>query len=464
MVLKRTIFAVAALLCGANTAADNSTIWLDRYSGTAKKAERIIQEYVDQSWFSGNVLIANKGGQGSVSSFGMSNIAKKTPNSRSTRFNVGSIAKHYTAVLVLQMIEQGKLTYETTLSEFDLGLDKDIAEKITIEHLLKHRAGFGDIFIPAYMNDPLSYDSLDKKISLLREKPLLFEPGSDYRYSNYGYIVLGALLEQITNKSFGTLLNERIFIPTDAKNSSLHREENSPQQSERYTYALDKTLMPTQFRELSGPDGGIEATVDDVYQFFNALFFSDQLLKREGSVFKRHFGNGIHHGSYGGGTGVSAAVEVLRDQHTIIVVLANSDELVAERISNRLTQILRKEPADVFMLPAKHFVYDQYKKLGLDRFKRDFPGIYKINGYSGFMGRPLNEAGLNLAKNGKEQEALEVISTLGHFYPKAPQAYDSLAYVLYLMGDIASAQKAFKYAQALSEDFNSDYHQANYGI
>ena len=453
MGLKRILFAVVPLLCSMNAGAT-----------AAQNTDWIIKDFVEQGWFSGNVLIAKKGEQISVRSFGMANIADNIPNSRNSRFNVGSIAKHYTAVLVLQMIEQGVLSYETTISDFDLGIDEAIATKITVEHLLQHRAGFSDIFIPAYMNDPLSYDSLDKKLALLRGKPLLFEPGTDYKYSNFGYIVLGALLEKLTNQSFGMLLKEKIFIPTGAKNSSLYREENSPYQSERYTYALDKTLMLTQFREVSGPDGGIESTVDDVYQFFNALFFSDKLLRREGHVFKKYFGSGGHHGSYGGGTGVSAAVEVLQDQRTIIVVLANSDELVAERISNRLKQVIRQEPSDTFLLPAKHFVYEQYKSLGLAKFKRDFSEIYKAKGYTRFMGRPLNEVGLQLAKNGAGQEALEVISTLSHFFPSAPQAYDSLAYVHYLLGDKSSAQAAFKKARALSDSFNSDYHESNYSM
>lgn len=451
MSLKQVFFVVVALIYTAYCSA-----------ASLNDTDRIIHDYVEHGWFSGNVLIAKSGEQLSTRSFGFANIADNIPNNPSIRFNIGSIAKHYTAVLVLQMIEQGNLSYETTLSEFDLGLDDAIATKITVEQLLTHRAGFGDIFIPAYMNDPLSFDTLDKKIALLQGNSLLFEPGTNYRYSNYGYIVLGALLQKLTDKSFGELLKERIFIPTGATNSSLHREESSPDQSERYTYALDKTLIRTQFREVSGPDGGIESTVNDVYRFFNTLFFSDKLLKREGATFKRYFGSAKHHGSYGGGTGISAAVEVIRDKQTIIVVLANSDELVAERISKRLMQILREEPVDVFKLPAKHFVYDQYEELGLANFKRDFAEIYKTKGYKGFMGRPLNETGLQLAKSGAKKEALEVISTLSHFYPKAPQAYDSLAYVHYLLGDKRSAQTAFDKAKALSETFDSDYHESNY--
>jgi len=461
MRFKRATFLLALVCCTLVTAHVSAGSSSKSQLGL-KEIEPIVGKYIEHSWFSGNILVSDSLGHSFIHSFGMANISEKIPNSRSTRFNIGSIAKNYTAVLVLQMIEQGKLSYETPLSKFNLGINDDIAKKVTVEHLLTHTAGFSDIFIPEYMNAPLSYDSLNKKIALLSDEPLLFEPGSDYQYSNYGYILLGAILEKITQKSYGNLLSDNIFKPTGAQSSSLFREEGNAHQSERYTYELDKTLKPTLFREVSGPDGGIESTVEDVYKFFNTLFFTDKLLQREGKVFKHYFGDGKHHGSYGGGTGVSAAVEVLRDQHVIIVVLANSDELVAERVSMRLNQTLQQLPVSNFKLPAKHFVYDTYKALGLETFKQDFPRIYKESGYSGFMGRPLNEAGLKLAKHGVAKEAIDIISTLSYFYPDAPQAYDSLAYVYYLLGNKVAAERAFESAKAISENFSSDYHPFDY--
>lgn len=213
MDIKPIILAGAALLMGGLAVAVPAPADAGSNSAAEKASNQIIQPYVEQSWFSGNVLIADEKGHISVHSFGMADIANGTPNSRCTRFNIGSIAKHYTAVLVLQMIEQGQLSYDTPLAEFDLGIDSEIAAKVTIEHLVKHQAGFGDIFIPAYMDDPLSYDTLDKKVALLKGQPLLFEPGSDNRYSNYGYILLGAMLEKVTGKKFAELLNERLFNP-----------------------------------------------------------------------------------------------------------------------------------------------------------------------------------------------------------------------------------------------------------
>ena len=325
----------------------------------------MIDNYVESGWFSGNLLIGSGNGASVQQSYGYSDIAEQIPNQACTRFNIGSIAKIYTAVLVLQYIEKGTFSLDTSIAETGINIDiaPDIAKKVTIGHLLKHKAGFSDIFIPDYMDDPLKFDTLTKKIALLRHKPLLFEPGTDQRYSNYGYILLGAVLEGLSGKSFGTLLRDNIFDVVNAKTASLHRLDGNKCQSERYVFGLEQTLELTDFREVSGPDGGIEATVDDVHAFFHALFFTDKLLTRQGEPFNWYFGENSHFGAYGGGTGVSAAVEVLRDQEIIIVALANSDELVAERISNRMVALALHNDIAPFALPPKHFVYQQYRAL-----------------------------------------------------------------------------------------------------
>lgn len=424
----------------------------------------MIDNYVESGWFSGNVFVSSGSGEGVLQSYGYANVAEKIPNQSCTRFNVGSIAKIYTAVLVLQYIEKGTFSLDTSIAETGVSIDiaPDITKKVTIGHLLKHEAGFSDIFIPGYMNDPLKFDSLTKKVALLKDKPLLFEPGTDKRYSNYGYILLGAILEGLSGKSFGTLLRDNIFDVVNAKTASLDRLEGNKCQSERYVFSLDQTLEVTDFREVSGPDGGIEATVADVHAFFHTLFFTDRLLTRHDEPFNGYFGERTHFGAYGGGTGVSAAVEVLRDQELIIVVLANSDELVAERISNRMVAVAKHNDVAPFALPPRHFVYQQYQALGVERFKAHFAQMYKQYGYSSFMGKAINEAGLSLARAGMAKSALEVIAFLSHFYPTAPQAYDSLAYVYYLQGDSTRAQAAFNQALSFSSDFNSDYHANNY--
>lgn len=428
-----------------------------------KGSDDIATRYAELNWFSGNVLLASQDKVVFHQSYGYANTAEALKNSACTRFNIGSIAKHYTAVLVLQLIEEGKLTFDTPLSRFELDLDDALTQGVTIEHLLNHQAGFADIFTPEYMADPLSFDTLDKKIALLKDTPRLFEPGTDYRYSNYGYILLGRIAEMITQKSFATLLNERIFTPIGAKHSSLTRLDNSPCQSTRYTFTIEWQLAPSLLQEVSGPDGGIEATAPEVYQFYHALVFTDTLLKHKGPVFSRYFrvrDNKIV--SYGGGTGISAAAEVLVDQGIVIVVLANSDELVAERISNRITQLATTGNYDAIKPPPKHFVYQQYRTLGPADFKTQFKQQYNDAQYTTFMGKALNESALALIRQGNAQAGLDIIATLIHHYPDAPQVYDSLAFAHHLLGNAQQARDAFQQALALRADFNSDYHPTNY--
>ncbi|MFS1704580.1 serine hydrolase [Alteromonas sp. AMM-1] len=430
----------------------------------ALQSSAVADEYVKSGWFTGNVLIAADNLPLFEQSYGYANFDKLRANESCTRFNLGSIAKIYTAVLVLQQIEAGALSLDTTIAESGLNIAADIAGKVTIAHLLKHKAGFRDIFVPEYMNNPLQFDTLEKKVDLLKGEPLLFEPGTDYRYSNYGYILLGAILEKLTGKSFKTQLDENIFSVIGATHTSLQRREGDTCQSERYVFSLEQSLEPTDFREVSGPDGGIEATASDVYRFFQAVFFTDQLVNRSSGSFKWYFSDAAHYGAYGGGTGVSAAVEVLRDWQLIIIVLANSDELVAEHISNRMVSFIQHKPVAAFQLPAKHFVYQQYLALKPAEFTLRFAELYKNRGYSGFMGRAINEAGLSLARAGQFDAATDIIGFLQHFYPTAPQAFDSLAYVFHLKGDVAGAKDTFRQALALSAEFNSDYHETNYGV
>ncbi|MDB2373763.1 serine hydrolase [Psychrosphaera haliotis] len=424
----------------------------------------VISAYSKLDWFTGNLLVVEKGNTILRSDTGMASTKRDVKNQQCTRFNIGSITKHYTAVLILQLIEQGQLSFDTPLSNFDFGFTQVDTNTITIEHLLKHQAGFRDIFVAEYMNNPLAYNSLDKKIALLIDEPLRFTPGSDSKYSNYGFIILGAIAEKITDKSFARLLEERIFIPTGAKSSSLIRSENDKCQSDRFTYSISGKNVETQFREVSGPDGGIEATIDDVYRFYDTLFFSDLLLQREGDIFKRYFNENNHIRSYGGGTGVSAAVEVLRSEQVIVVVLANTDELVAERVSVRVLEAAQGKPITPVKLPAKHFVYKQFKTLDPQTFKTTFKDIYQSSGYNMFLGRAINEAGLSILRTAPDKKGLEIIQLLGHFYPNAPQAYDSEAYAHQLLGDEKKAQQVFKKALAINPKFISDYNESNFGL
>ena len=306
-------------------------------------ANEVSQAYSDMGWFHGSVLVIREGATIYEKAFGYSDIENKVPNQLTTKYNLGSIIKNYTAVLVLQQVENGRLKLEDKLSDFDLGFSKDIADKISIFQLLTHSSGFADIFTIEYNADRMSFDTLDKKLSLLIDSPLLYEPGTDQRYSNYGYVVLGAILEKVTNKNYQTLLEENIFKRLKLKNSYFSHSDKIENISKRYSYTYQGNQEFVGVTEHADPAGGIESDVLDVSHFYYALFNSPYILSKESvKTFKTIFGDpkSSWH-SFGGGVGVSSAVEIDFESGTEIIVLSNSDKLIAELISGRIFQFIR---------------------------------------------------------------------------------------------------------------------------
>jgi CubicO group peptidase (beta-lactamase class C family) len=396
-------------------------------------------------------------------SFGFSNIESRIKNTSRTKYNLGSIVKNFTAVLILQQVDDKKLSLDDTLSRFDLGFPSEIASKITVRHLLYHRSGFDDIFTAQYRQNPMAFDTVDKKLALLRDKPLLFEPDTGHKYSNYGYVVLGAILEKVTKKPFKNLLNENIFNRVGLLNTAFLPSNVDKNQSTRYTYNYAGELKDVGITEHAGPDGGIESTASDLQFFYRELFYGSKLLSREKGSLREVFAvDGEHWGVYGGGLGISAAIEIDLVNGFEIVVLSNSDNLVAERISGRILSYIKDGKYSPVRILPSNFAYQYYTQNGFERFKNEFKTAYNNAGYESFIGRPVNELGMQLITAKSWNEAFDVFTTLVSFFPEAPQVYDSLAFAYYSKGELKRAASTFKKAKDLKNDFVSDYNKHNY--
>ncbi|MFT4938869.1 MAG: CubicO group peptidase (beta-lactamase class C family) [Paraglaciecola sp.] len=427
------------------------------------EANKIAAYYENLGWFSGSLLLAKDGNVFHQASFSYSNIESKVKNTSLTKYNLGSIVKNFTAVLILQEVENKKLSLGDTLSKFDLGFPAVIANKITIRHLLDHRSGFDDIFTAEYRQDQMAFDTLEKKLTLLRDKPLLFEPDSDYKYSNYGYVVLGAILEKLNKKSYENLLRKNIFDKVGLANSTFLPSHEDKNQSTRYTYNYAGELSEVGITEHAGPDGGIESTASDLQLFYRELFYGSKLLSREKGVLQEVFAvDGEHWGAYGGGLGVSAAIEVDLLNGMEVVVLSNTDNLVAERISGRILSFIKEgEYTPIRILPS-NFAYQYYKEHGFENFRDEFKSAYKAAGYESFIGGTLNELGMQLIRTESWDQAFDIFNSLVSFFPDAPQVYDSLAFAYYSKGEFEKARSIFAKGAKLKTDFVSDYNGKNY--
>jgi CubicO group peptidase (beta-lactamase class C family) len=174
-----------------------------------------LDELAAQDEFSGTVLIAKNGKLLFAHAYGYANHAFKVPNKLDTKFNLGSMGKMFTAVSILQLAQAGKLSLDDKLIKLVPDYpDKDIASKITIYQLLTHTSGLGDMFNEQYQDTPKDkFDTIQAHLPLFTGKPLLFEPGTKWSYSNAGFIVLGLVIERVSGQSYYEYVREHVFKP-----------------------------------------------------------------------------------------------------------------------------------------------------------------------------------------------------------------------------------------------------------
>ena len=223
--------------------------------------------------FSGAVLVARKGKILLSRGYGEANREWKVPISPTTKFRIGSITKQFTATLIMQLQEQHKLNVPDPICQY-LDPCPEVWKPITIRQLLSHTAG-----IPNYTDEP-GFDqkeplhwSVDKLIEMFRNKPLDFAPGSDWRYSNSGYVLLGAIIEKITGKSFEDMLKEQILVPVGMSDSGIdHREVVLDRRAAGYSLK-DGVVVNATFVDLSWAysAGAMYSTTLDMYKWDRAL-------------------------------------------------------------------------------------------------------------------------------------------------------------------------------------------------
>lgn len=428
----------------------------------AAEAQSIAQAYHDMGWFSGVVVLAKDGQPFYQEAFGLADEARQIPNTLETKFRIGSINKDYTAVLVLQQMEKGQLSLDDKLAKFDLGFPSTIANQVSIRQLLNHTSGFGDIFIPTYLDNIRDYKDIDDILPLLRNAPLAYEPGTDQRYSNYGYIVLGAILEKVTGKPFGQLLQENILSVIGADDTHYDIAEKIEGEAQSYRYTLTgKKENYTANLEYPTPDGGMYATADDLLRFFQASFFDNSLISDQSKMlivndfedakgsWEKVLNNpndGI--GLAGGGPGVSAMADIEWKDRLTIIVLANTDGNIAEEIALRILRVYQGSNYRPVKLPATHFVYQLYQKKGKDFFADQLQKEMKEAGYGKLNPSILNRIGYALLNEKNYEDAIAIFQANIGFFPEEANPYDSLGEAYLKAGE---KDRALEYYQKALE-------------
>ena len=211
-------------------------------------------------------------------------MAEKTfgvPNKIDTKFNLGSMNKMFTAIAIAQLVEAGKLSFQDSLAKvLPEYPNRQSAEKITIHHLLTHTSGLGDFFDnPEFRPFRQKYQNPTDYFRLFADKPLRFEPGARFGYSNAGFVVLGAIVEKVSGENYFDYIREHIYKPAGMTNSdSYELTEVVPNLAVGYgrfeddPMGIDPRRSNIAFLPWKGsPAGGGYSTAPDLLKFAQAL-------------------------------------------------------------------------------------------------------------------------------------------------------------------------------------------------
>jgi D-alanyl-D-alanine carboxypeptidase len=204
--------------------------------------------------------------------YGLANVNRKTPVSTSTIFAAGSITKQFTCAVALQMEQEGKLKFDDRVSRYRA--DFGHANAITLRDLGNHVSGYRDYYPLDFVDRPMAKDiAEDELLKSFTSKPLDFEPGTRYSYSNTGYLLLGSLTAQVSRTSFDRLLQERIFAPLGMTATRFEPARGAPGLADGYTpIGLGPAEVAiAEGRGWIGAAGGIWSTPEDLMKWDLAL-------------------------------------------------------------------------------------------------------------------------------------------------------------------------------------------------
>jgi CubicO group peptidase (beta-lactamase class C family) len=176
--------------------------------------EALMTEYERMNLFSGTVLVVERGEVIYERAIGYANREWSIPNELDTRFRIASLSKQFTKVLVMQLVEEGKLSLDGTIASYLPDYKAPGADQITINLLLTHRSGMvGESAVQNLERIERDYYTHKEMLELISGYELLYEPGTQWTYSNFGYYLLGVIVERVSGRTYAELLQERICVP-----------------------------------------------------------------------------------------------------------------------------------------------------------------------------------------------------------------------------------------------------------
>lgn len=341
--------------------------------------------------FSGQILVAKDNKILLDRSYGYSDYENQIKAFNSTTFAIGSVTKQFTAAAIIQLAEDNKISYDDKVSKYFR--EVPFGDQITIHQLLTHTSGLYNytVLVPELLNMDISEFTFDKIISLIQDKPLDFEPGKGWNYSNTGYLVLGKIVEEVSGKTLENYLQDNIFTPVGMENTGVaFKLDEKVVEANGYSGSMDVILdtVDRVLLNMSYGAGFLHSTAEDLYKWNTALMAGDvvstesldrmfgkspdmqliapyayALMFRSGE-----YGQEIFHG--GNTIGFTSENAIFTDENAQIIILTNKGYVDLTSIKYNIASILKGK----IVTPLEEITYKTVPEEQLNKYM----GAYEI--------------------------------------------------------------------------------------
>lgn len=445
-------------------------IGFSQTSSKARNIDELMSKYEEYDQFNGSVLVAENGEVIFKEGYGLANMEWDIPNAPDTKHRVGSITKQFTSMIIMQLMEEGKLELDKPITTYLKNYPKETGNQVSIHHLLSHTSGVPNMTsFPGFFEDmsrnPYSVKELTQ---VFADSSLVFTPGEKYAYSNSGYILLGSIIEEVTGKSYEEVLHERILDPLNMNDTGYdHFEEIIKNRSTGYEQRGSK-FTNSKYLDMSIPyaAGSIYSTVEDLYKWHKALLNNELISeKTKELMFKAHKKMGPQAAAYGwfvgdqkfgrendsvfttvhsgGINGYSALITRIPEDDALIVLLNNTGGKPLNDMTEAIGRILYDQEYEMPKRSVAVAMMEEFYDKGLPAAMDLFSEIKDAEEYDLNEGQ-MNSFGYDLLRNDKIDAAIEIFKLNVEAFPESGNVYDSLGEAYLANGNKEMALKFYK--------------------
>ncbi len=433
----------------------------------AAQIDEMMKTYHGYRQFNGAVLVAEGGKVIHKKGYGMANMEWDVPVATDTRFRLGSITKQFTAALILQLVQEGKVKLDGHVTDYLPDYRKDTGARVTVHQLLNHTSG-----IPSYTGMPGFFKDVSRNpyavgdfVKRYASGDLEFEPGTKFNYNNSGYFLLGAIIEKVTGKPYEAALKERIFDPVGMKDTGYDHHETILAKRAAGYQKTPTGFVNAPYLDMSLPyaAGSLYSTVEDLYLWDQALY-TDKVLSAQYKELM--FKPGLRDYAYGWGVrkvalGPGKEIQVIRhdggingfntlimrmpETKSLVVLLNNTGGTKLDEMAGKIAAVLHGLPHRAPLRDISEALLNTVTEKNVEAAVKQYRDLKAAQAADYDFSEPqLNTLGYQLLGMKRVKDAIEIFRLNVEMFPQGFNTYDSLGEAYMVNGDKELAIQNYK--------------------